>query len=247
MNAFLEVILLVFCYMCLWFIISLVKHNNSVADIAWGLGFVVISWCFQSSNHWLLLLMVSLWGVRLAGYLFIRNWNKTEDWRYKNWREDWGKQILIRSFFQVFMLQGFFMILIAIPLFLHTTTISIWTIIPGFLIWFIGFLWESLADWQLYQFKRQADTKGQVLKSGLWKYSRHPNYFGEILVWWGIFLVALPHPYWYILIISPIIISYLLLRVSGVPMLESKYSDHPEYQTYVKNTPSVFPRWKINN
>ena len=237
-------IFLVFLYMCLWFVLALIKRDNSIADIAWGLGFVAIAW-FNFESAWLLPILCSLWGIRLAIYLFIRNQHTGEDWRYQNWRKAWGKHFYWRTFLQVFMLQGLFMWLIALPLIVvNTPEFGIFQVL-GTLLWLVGFLWESIADWQLYRFKRNPLNKGKVLKEGLWKYARHPNYFGEILVWWGIYFAALPNPNWWWLIISPLTITWLLARVSGVPMLERKYKDRPEYQAYVKNTPSLIPNFRI--
>jgi steroid 5-alpha reductase family enzyme len=238
-------ILIVFFYMCFWFVISLIKKDNGVADIGWGLGFVVLAWA-NYQGHLLLPILASFWGLRLAIYLFIRNWNKEEDWRYQNWRKAWGKTFLWRSFLQVFMLQGFFLFLIAIPLMNQSVQEVRIIQMIGSAVWLIGFLWESIADYQLFQFKKDPTNKGKVMKTGLWAYSRHPNYFGEILVWWGIFICSLSPDStipWYLLIISPLTITYLLAKVSGVPMLEYKYKDRPDYQIYVKNTPSLIPKF----
>lgn len=231
--------------MCFWFVISLIKEDNSVADIGWGMGFVILAWA-NAKESILLAVLTSFWGLRLSIYLFIRNWNKAEDWRYKNWREDWDKSFLWRSFFQVFMLQGCFLWLIALPLMYPSVQKIGLPQIIGISIWIFGWLWESIADYQLFQFKKDPANKNQVLQTGLWAYSRHPNYFGEILVWWGIFICTFTQDHivpWYLLIISPITITFLLVKVSGVPMLEHKYKDRRDYQIYVKNTPSLIPKF----
>jgi steroid 5-alpha reductase family enzyme len=211
-----------------------------------------------------------LWGFRLAVFLFFRNYGKPEDFRYAQWRKEWGKWVIPRSFLQVFMLQGFFMLIIALPIILvlnanldflfgsaetadgitgygplQTIGLGITDYI-GAAIFFIGLFFEAVGDQQNYFFKKDPKNKGKVMKYGLWKYTRHPNYFGECLIWWGIALVALPVQYGYLAFISPAIITFLLLKVSGIPMLEKKYDDMPEYQEYKKQTSAFIP-WKTKS
>lgn len=239
--------------MVFWFIIAQIKKDNSIVDVAWGLGFVVVAYVLQSDfEYWTQLLLVSMvaaWGIRLALYLFIRNRNSGEDWRYQKWRRDWGDKVVLIAFFRVFMLQGIMMWIIALPLMqTHSAVGEGWS--TGFFtglglsLWITGFLWESIADWQLMQFKSKPENKGKIMTLGLWKYSRHPNYFGEILVWWGIFFFSILFGTWYISIISPIIITLLLTKVSGVPMLERKYRDNADYQAYKEKTSSLIPNFR---
>ncbi|MDD4308797.1 MAG: DUF1295 domain-containing protein [Candidatus Cloacimonetes bacterium] len=239
-----------FVYMNLMFLLALWLKRNDIVDVAWGVGFIVISvmlLLFVPDYHWRRLLiscLVALWGLRLAVYLYLRNKGKQEDFRYAKWRRDWGKQWIIRSYIQVFILQGFFMLLIAYPLFMiggfgrHAPGLSD---VAGLLLWIIGFAFESVGDHQMMMFKQNPINKGKVMNLGLWKYTRHPNYFGETVMWWGIFLIAVSSGWGWLAIISPVVITTLLVKVSGVPMLEKKYSNNPEYQSYIKKTSSFIP------
>ncbi|MEM7104092.1 MAG: DUF1295 domain-containing protein [Bacteroidota bacterium] len=258
-NIFTYSALLIFIYMVSWFVIALLKKDNGIVDVAWGLGFTLVAWMgylnFSGTDNatLILVLMVSLWGVRLATHIFIRGLGKPEDFRYKAWREAWGNTFFVRTFLQVFMLQGFFMFIISLPIlkvlsssnsvvFPWEGTSGInWLLIIGFLIWLVGFLWESIGDYQLFVFKKDPANKGKIMTTGLWSLSRHPNYFGEAVLWWGIFIFSIPFGEWWISIIGPITLSWLLLRVSGVPMLERKYKKNPEYQAYIDATPAFFP------
>ena len=219
-NPFIDSAILIFFFMVFMYVIATIKKDNSIADIGWGIGFVLVSlWMhINYGKSMLLLIMVAIWGSRLAAYLFFRNRKSGEDWRYKKWREEWGKMVWFRAFFQVFMLQGFFMWMIALPIMLgKENAFSLFQLL-GIGFWTLGFLWETIADLQLMQFKKLPKNKGKVLDKGLWKLSRHPNYFGEIILWWGLYLFILPNEMWYVAMIGPFTITWLLSRVSGVPM-----------------------------
>ncbi len=239
--------------MSAWFVYALRIKNNSVADIAWGLGFILVA--IESliitglylPQQILATTLVIIWGTRLSWHIYLRNHNKPEDQRYAQWRKEWGQYVVVRSYLQVFMLQGFILLLIAAPIiFINTAdsgAISFYTIL-GTLIWITGFIFESVADYQLKQFLSDPANRGKIMRSGLWRYSRHPNYFGETLMWWGIFVITLSRPYGFLTIISPLTITYLLLYVSGVPLLESKLKDNPDFQQYMRET-SVFIPWFV--
>lgn len=241
----------IYFYMSAWFLYALRIKNNSVADIAWGLGFILVALetlvlnSLYLPQQILATTLVIIWGTRLSSHIYMRNRNKPEDARYAAWRAQWGQHVVIRSYLQIFMLQGFILLLISAPIVLintsNTGAITLYTII-GMLVWIIGFVFESVADYQLRQFLLNPANRGKIMKSGLWHYSRHPNYFGETLMWWGIFIIALSVPYGYFTIVSPIMITYLLLYVSGVPLLENKMRNNPEFQQYMKET-SVFIPW----
>ena len=220
-------------------------------DIAWGLGFttVAIFTLLQLDSVGprpiLITAITAIWGIRLASHIAYRGWGKPEDFRYAAWRKDWGKWVIPRAFFQVFMLQGFFMLIIAIPIITvnraEAPTDLIWTDFLGAAIWLFGFLFETIGDYQLLRFKKDPKNKGKVMDKGLWKYTRHPNYFGEAVLWWGIFVVAIPAGYWYLSLLSPLTINFMLVKVSGVPMLERKYKDRPDYREYIRKTSSFIP------
>lgn len=242
--------LAVFIYMTVIFIIALVKKDNSVVDIAWGIGFILVALLtfFLEGGfevrHILVTALVVIWGMRLAAHIFIRNRGRGEDFRYAQWRREWGKWFLLRSFFQIFMLQGLLMLIIAYPVMLvsysQETGISFLDA-AGFILWLLGFFFEAGGDYQLARFKRDPGNKGKIMKYGLWKYTRHPNYFGETAMWWGVFLIALSVWAGWTAIISPLLITVLLLKVSGVTMLEKKYVGNREFEEYARRTGAFFP------
>jgi steroid 5-alpha reductase family enzyme len=192
----------------------------------------------------LLLAMVSLWGVRLGGHLTWRNWGKEEDSRYASMREKHGSKFPIVSLFTVFGLQGLLIWLIGLPLQVGIARDQAWpaAVVVGLILWIVGFLFESVGDFQLARFKSNPANKGQVMNRGLWRYTRHPNYFGDFLVWWGFYLVAAQPSSWWYTIIGPLLMSFLLLRVSGVRLLESSLRSRVEgYEEYVRRTSAFFP------
>lgn len=251
MSNYLILAVILFAYMTGWFILAIFKKRNDVADIAWGLGFVILAWAssFLSQNFSIISLLtnflVSIWGLRLALHIFNRNKNKPEDARYQAWRKEWGSNFILRSYLQVFVLQGFLLYLIALPILIinsHGSTTTSLLAITGVLVWLIGFFFEVMGDWQLRQFVKNPKNKGKVMQSGLWKYSRHPNYFGEVTLWWGIFLISLGATGNWLGFFGPATITILILFVSGIPLLEKKYADRPNYQEYKSKT-SVFIPW----
>ena len=235
-------------YMLGWFIVARIINRNDVADVAWGLGFVVLAWTLYinrpSAQLFLAAILVSMWGIRLALHIFFRNRKKTEDARYVQWKKEWGDWYLIRSFFQVFMLQGLLLILISAPVvFMGRNGLgSIHPInILGVFIWIYGFFFEAVGDYQLKQFISNKHNKGKIMNKGLWRYTRHPNYFGEVTQWWAVWLVSYGSPWFIWGIIGPITITVLILRVSGIPLLEKRYEKNKKYQQYKKHTSKFFP------
>ncbi len=248
MNPFIVIAIVVWFYMTSWFLIGLVLKRNDIADIAWGIGFIVIAWGAwaiggYSTSSVLVNILVTVWGARLAFHIFLRNSKKGEDYRYLEWRKTW-KYFIARSYLQIYMLQGFFMFLISLPIIAINTTalfsLSLQSFL-GVLVWLIGFYFEVVGDAQLKEFISKPENKGKLMTSGLWQYTRHPNYFGEALQWWGIWLIAVTtgNPF---VVISPITITVLLRYVSGVPLLEKKYEGRPDWEEYKRKT-SVFVPW----
>lgn len=243
---YLETVLLLLVYFNFFFIVGQVKKNNAIVDIAWGIGFVLVAistliFSTFTLRSIFITILVSLWGLRLGFHLFRRNWNKKEDYRYQAMRASWKHFPLLQSYFKVYMLQMFLMFTISYPIiYINTTSIRGLGILDyvGILVWIVGYMFEVIGDHQLKEFISDSANKGKIMKSGLWKYTRHPNYFGEATMWWGIFLISLSVGGIYT-IISPILITLLLLFVSGVPLLEKKYKDNKEFQEYAKVT-SVF-------
>lgn len=237
-------------YMSGLFTISLILKNNGVADIGYGVAFmvVIVATFIQSptSDSFLLILIALpfIWGTRLATRIFLKNRNRPEDFRYKAWREEWGSSFVWRSYLQIYILQGLVVFIVALPVTLalvYPATTYITTLFyAGLFIWLVGFFFEAVGDYQLDKFIKNPANKGKIMMFGLWKYSRHPNYFGESSMWFGITIVslslcAIPS----VQFVSPLLITFLLLKVSGVPMLEKHFEGNPEWENYKRNT-SVF-------
>ncbi len=253
LNTYLLTALTLFIFMHLAYYIAVSKKDNSIADIFWGMGFAIVGWASLLLNQnftaraLLATGLVTLWGLRLSIYILIRNKDKPEDWRYQKMRDQWGDSWKIMSYLQVFLLQGIFLLIIAsstifINTFSQASVIDLtWLDWLGSLVWLIGFTFETVGDFQLYQFKQDPANKGKIMKQGLWRYTRHPNYFGEATLWWGIWLMAVNLKWGALTIVSPLLIDYLLLGVSGIPILEKKYEDDPDYQQYRQETNAFFP------
>lgn len=242
--------IIIFAYFVIFFLIGTRLRNNGVVDIGWGIGFVVVAWLLLLTNFppslalLTVTLLVSVWGVRLFYHILKRNWGKPEDFRYAAFRKAWGKWVVPRAFFQVYMLQGVFMYLIALPFIVEgndapATNYALYAL--GVLVFAVGFLFEAVGDAQLRSFVRDPANKGRIMTGGLWQYTRHPNYFGEAALWWGIFLVAVSGGVTPIAIISPITITLLLLFVSGVPLLEKTMMNRAGYPEYARKTSVFFP------
>jgi len=249
-EFFLLVAVFIFLFMTVVFCLALIKKDNSIVDIAWGLGFIgvtILTFFLKegwTTRHILVSGLVLIWGTRLAIHIVIRNRGRGEDFRYAKWRHDWGRWFILRSYFQIFMLQGAFLFIIALPIMLvnfsgreDLTAIDF----LGIGVWCIGFFFEAVGDYQLRQFKKRPENNGKIITTGLWRYTRHPNYFGEVVLWWGIFLLALSVKNGWIAVLSPLLLSFLILRVSGVTMLEKKYSGNAEFEAYAKRTNAFFP------
>ena len=240
----------VFVYMTAVFLIAVIAKDNSVVDVAWGPGFILVAAVtfllrpgFEARRV-LIGLLVIIWGLRLAAHVFLRNRGRGEDFRYAKWRRDWGGWFLPRSYLQIFLLQGIFMLVISSPVVLvNGSSARRLTVLDGLgaLVWLIGFLFEAVGDFQLKKFKQRPESRGKIMTRGLWKYTRHPNYFGEAALWWGIFVIGLSAPGGWAGIVSPLTIGFLLLKVSGVPMLEKKYAGNEEFAAYARRTSPFFP------
>jgi steroid 5-alpha reductase family enzyme len=245
----LYVAIVVLIYMNVLFLIAIIKKDNSIVDIGWGLGFVLIALLtffrneVNTNRQLLLTTMVIIWGTRLAWHIYNRNRGRGEDFRYAAWRQHWQK-FYLRSYFQIFILQGALMILISSGIILINSSFYprlIWSDYLGLGLWLCGFLFEGIADAQLKTFVSRPENKGKLMTNGLWKLSRHPNYFGEVTLWWGIFLLSLPLGQSWIALISPLTITLLILKVSGIPLLEKKYLGRPDWEAYRKRTSAFFP------
>lgn len=236
--------------------LSLAFKDASLVDRFWGLGFILVSLYSFSQTQFLtfraafLFLLVSIWGIRLSVYIHLRNRGKPEDLRYRKMRQRSGSNFIWKSYFSVFLLQGALLWIIAFPLaIIHLfpqPDVPTLFDLAGLLLWTTGFFFEAIADYQLSQFKKKNKSKNAVCRTGLWAISRHPNYFGECLVWWGYFLIALNIDNGWMTVISPLLMTFLLLKVSGVALLEKELSESkPEYAQYIREVPAFFP-WRNN-
>ncbi|MGA9534238.1 MAG: DUF1295 domain-containing protein [Anaerolineales bacterium] len=253
LSIFIEGALVVVGMMTAIWLISLILKDASIVDIFWGVGFSILAWFYVgrvsavggASGGVVAAVLTTVWGCRLALHIAWRNRGKGEDYRYQRWRQAAGSSWWWRSYFKVFLLQGALMWMISAPL---LAAQSSWDgsgfpvlAAAAVVIWAIGFLFESLADLQLARFKSDRDNQGRVLQSGLWRYSRHPNYFGDAVQWWGLFLLAAAAGGW-VTVFSPLLMTYLLLRVSGVAMLErDQKAKKPAYSEYIRRTSAFIP------
>lgn len=236
-------------FLVLW-LISIGFKDVSIVDPFWGASFVLITWvAFARSGdpgirQILVALLVTIWGTRLAIYLTVRNFGHGEDYRYQAMRRRWGKHFSLISLGTVFVLQATLMWIVSLPV--QVTMLR--SDNPGLLgyagvvLWLIGLFFEAVGDWQLARFKKDPANADVVFDRGLWRYTRHPNYFGDFCVWWGIFLVAVADRSMAWTIVGPIVMSILLLRVSGVALLEKSIrKTRPGYAGYVTRTSTFFP------
>jgi len=233
--------------------ISVVRKNVNIVDSLWGLGFVLIAlitgWRSDgyAARNFLVMGMTAVWGLRLAIYLTWRNWGRPEDHRYGAWRDKSGDSFWWVSLLKVFWLQAIFLWTISLvlqkallsPLPDRLTLLDI----LGVALWVVGFFFEAVGDFQLARFKADPANQGRVMDQGLWALSRHPNYFGEFLIWWGFFLVALATPSGWWTAVCPVIVSLVLLKMTGVPLTEAALKQRrPDYQAYIQRTSVFFPR-----
>lgn len=231
-------------------LISLPLRDASIMDVFWGLGFVLIAWTSViaagkgGSRCWLVTSLTTIWGLRLAGYLTWRKWGQPEDHRYAAFRRQYGERFWLISLVIVFGLQAVILWVISLPLGAAITGHGglNWLDGGGAILWVVGLMFESVGDFQLARFKANPANRGQVCNHGLWRYTRHPNYFGDFLVWWGVFVVAIAGgaPWW--IVVSPLLMSLLLMRISGVGLLEKSLVERTiGYRDYVSRTSAFFP------
>ena len=237
-------------YASLWFLVALRLKRNDIADVAWGIGFIFLALVGQlhvgtvTSRGGLALTLVTLWGLRLALHIGLRNRGKGEDARYRKWRKEWGRHATLRAYFQVFLLQGYLIVIVLAPVtYIQTCGGSDLNYLDALAVavWLAGFLFETVGDLQLKRFKQNPANRGKIITSGLWKYTRHPNYFGEVVQWWGLWLMACSVPGGWVTIFGPVAITVLILYVSGIPLLEKRYHENPDFKAYSRRTSVFFP------
>jgi len=238
--------------MTLLWVASVIAKNVSIVDLFWGLGFVLTAgFYFIKTDGFelrkiILIILVALWGLRLSVYIAWRNIGKGEDFRYKQFRENYGKKrYWWISFFQTFLLQGILMWLISAPLlgaqyYFQKNSLGILDFI-GITLWIIGFIFETASDLQLAHFKADPGNKGKVMDKGLWRYTRHPNYFGDSAVWWGYGFICLASGS-YFPVLGSVLMTGLIIKVSGVALLEKSLKEQkPQYKEYIEKTSAFLP------
>lgn len=258
-------VIALFVFIFIASIVGTIKKNNAIMDIFYGPGyFVVAITSFILDFLWtgifsllklVVTILVLLWAIRLSTYVFIRNHGKPEDYRYARMREKWketGKSVFLKSLTKIYLFQGLVIFIVvfpvlwinsseALPITLSILDFTLIALILGALIWVMGFYFESVGDYQLYKFLHTPNRTKKVLDEGLWKYTQHPNYFGEVCMWWGIFIIALAVPWGFITIFGPIYITFQIINVSGVRLLNKIHKDDDEFAEYKRRTSTFIP------
>jgi steroid 5-alpha reductase family enzyme len=255
LGTYLQAGLLILALMVVLWLVSLALRNSSVVDVFWGAGFVLVAWfSFALSPDGVLprkalsAILVTLWGTRLSLHILVRNRGKPEDFRYAQWRREAGDRWWWVSFFKVFLLQGVLLWIISAPLVVAQAAAAPLALGPleglAVLLWAFGFFFETVGDWQLARFRADPANRGRVMDRGLWRYTRHPNYFGDAVQWWALYLIAAATGPGALTAFSPLLMTFLLVRVSGVGMLEKALKDaKPGYREYMQRTPAFIP-WR---
>jgi steroid 5-alpha reductase family enzyme len=235
-------------YMTAWYFVARITDRVDVVDTAWALGFVYLAWLawrlWESPGGvpLVIVIFVTIWGLRLALHIFTRTIHKPEDHRYAAYRKKWKDMFWPNAYLRIFVLQGLLLLTVCSTavagiLSYHQAVLPL--AIVGFIIWGAGIIWEALADYQLRAFTH-TKKPGEIMQNGLWRYSRHPNYFGELASWWGAAVVGLSlHQWW--AVIGASVITLLITKVSGIPLLEKRYEDNPAFQKYKKHTSVLIP------
>jgi len=247
-------------FMHIPFLIGTALKNNGVIDSFYPLGFVVLIWTSFilmgtfGIHQIIVTILVTLWGARLAIHVTNRNWGKPEDKRYRNMRERFGDEVILKSYLRIYLFQSLIIFLVAFPaLFINSNPSpelafmnwSTFTLVLGGVIWVIGFYFEAVGDYQLAHFLKQPENKGKIMDQSVWKYTQHPNYFGEVTMWWGIWVIStgIYFPWGFITVFGPIIINFMIINVSGVRLLKKGFEGNDEYAKYQRRTPQFIP-WK---
>jgi steroid 5-alpha reductase family enzyme len=233
-------------------LVSLARRDASVVDVAWGFGFVLVAWVSfaladgAAARKWLVVGLVTVWGLRLAVYLGWRKRGEGEDFRYRQMRDRYRERFPLVSLGLVFGFQGLAMWTVSLPVQAaqvpdSPSTLTVLDFV-GVALWSVGMAFEAIGDLQLARFRADARNQGKVLDSGLWRFTRHPNYFGDFCVWWGLYAVALATAEAWWTVVGPLVMSFALLRLSGVPIMERHMERRQGYEGYVRRTSAFFPR-----
>ena len=251
MSDLLKLYLGLFIVFNIGFLVYLRTNQLKVVDLFWGMGHLYMAFASFLQNITddkrprICLLLISFWAIRLTVYLFIRNCNKGEDFRYQKLKDNWQGSIKLNAYFKIFMFQASVLAITSLSIVCIMNgpfeKKLIWLDYLGIILFIIGFLWETIADTQLFIFKKNNPQK--YFSGGLWKYCRHPNYFGEILLWWGIWVFSISSGYWYYTIIAPILIHFMILKVSGIPFLRRKFNKSIDSSIYESKSNALIPKF----
>jgi steroid 5-alpha reductase family enzyme len=254
-------------YLIVAFIVGTIKKNNGIMDIFYGPGYFIVTLTSFITNLILtettsllkivVTILVLIWAIRLASYVYIRNHGKPEDYRYVAMRERWKTNIVLKSLLRIYLFQGLVIFIVDIPSWFVIISeppsvvegsfatgaeyFFILTLLLGTFIWVVGFLFETIGDWSLYHFLQNPENKGRVMDKGVWKYTQHPNYFGEVTQWWGLYVIAIGVPFGFITFFGPAYITFMIIKVSGVRLLDKRFEGNNEYAAYKRRTPKFFP------
>lgn len=249
LNAYFYGLVAVLGFGFVFWVVSVVKHNVSIVDSLWSLMFLLATFVYAATlsetgpRTILIITLVSLWALRLSVHITVRNWGEGEDYRYQRIRANNEPGFTWKSLYIVFGLQGLLAWIISMPLLLSLASPQPlgWMDVAGVALWIIGMVFEAGGDYQLLKFKADPANRGKVLDSGLWRYTRHPNYFGEACLWWGYFIIAFAAGGWWS-VYAPALMTLLLLKVSGVAMLEKDIHERrPAYRDYIRRTNAFIP------
>lgn len=241
----------VIALMFLAWLFSLVQRDASVVDVAWGLGVVLVAWLSfaladgAQSRKALMVALTTIWGLRLSGYLASRITREGEDFRYQEMRRRYGERFPLISLVAVFAFQGFGLWTVSLPVQAAQVPNSPSALtgldLAGVALWAVGMFFEIVGDLQLSRFRADPRNRGKVLDGGLWRYTRHPNYFGDFCVWWGLYALALATREAWWSVVGPLVMSFILLRLSGLPVMERHLRRREGYEDYVRRTSAFFP------
>ncbi len=251
-------IIAVMLFISFAFVVAQVKHRLDVVDVAWGGNFIVaavVSFLLQPEAdsltigvRTLVTALVIIWGMRLSHHILQRLRRTSEDHRYVAMRKQWKGNLAINAYFKIFFTQGLLALVIVTPVLLINLTSGSfmhplgWAgVLTGLAVWLIGFYFESTGDRQLRDFIADPKNKGKLMTKGLWRYSRHPNYFGEVTQWWGLAVMGVGLSFGFVGFVGALAITYLIVFVSGVPLLEKKYADRADWKAYKQRTSMLIP------
>lgn len=248
-SLYLDALTIIVLLAVMTWLYSVYRRDVSIVDSLWSLMFLAAGFIYlvnstdATPRALLIFCLLALWALRLSMHLTVRNHGQPEDRRYKKIRRNNEPNFAVKSLYIIFGLQGLLAWVISVPLLfaLSSDRGFHWLDLPALLLWLTGFIFEAVADWQLYRHKKLSSGNGEVMRSGLWAYTRHPNYFGEFCIWWSFYLFAIPAG-GMLTFYAPLLMSILLLKVSGVVMMEKNISDRrPGYRDYIKSTNAFFP------